>query len=1084
MPINTDLETILSSIEGLPEFSSLMSSLQNKRTVHAAGLTGSMEALTILLINRITKKPVVAVLPDDDEAEFLADELNAMCNSDNPDTAFFFPGTHEYKDSPLVLNPRQTGEQNRALAAVNSGSFSFFVCSHTGMMQRVPEPARFSERVVFIEKGKTVSPMSIVERLVEFGYTREICTERPGEVSLRGGILDVFPFSGSRPCRIEFLGDTVDSLRMYNPVTQRSTGPAESITVVPTIDTWKGDLTDLTAYFPEGVIAYVRDRDRVRAQADKVWKLYAESFTDPHHVIDTISCNPLVLVSSLAGPEADITFRSRYVSIPEKAPSPIRKALQDMAQSQRIVLSCKDRREKEHLKEYLNLVDDPLPGVRVSVTPIHTGFALPGAGLAVLTGQDVFGRKRKRSIQDRYDIGVPVRDLSSLKNGDFVVHIDHGIGKYRRLEKITVDSVEQECLSIEYEGGDKLYVPLESIDRIQKYSGREGAAVKISRLGTGAWERIKARTKESVKKIAKELITLYAERYNSRGFAFSADTAWQRSLEAGFAYEETPEQAGAIRDVKRDMESSSPMDRLICGDVGFGKTEVALRAAFKAVNDSKQVAILVPTTILAQQHFTTFSLRLSPYPVTIGMLSRFKTRREQLEIISGLSSGDVDIVIGTHRLLSKDVSFKDLGLLIIDEEQRFGVKQKEKLRALKKNVDSLSMSATPIPRTLQFSMSGIRDMSLITTPPVDRLPIHTEVAPFSERIIIDAISRELDRGGQIFFVHNRVKSINAVARMINRLVPDARLVVAHGQMDGKSLEKVMYDFSMHKYDVLVSTMIIESGLDMPRVNTLIVHRADQLGLAQLYQIRGRVGRSGKRAYAYLLTPPFHLLSHEAVKRLRTIEEFTELGAGFEIARRDLEIRGAGNFFGIEQSGSMDAVGAELYNKLIQEAVTEVKQETMDVTPEPDEIICSVTSHLSAFLPEQYVPDEGTRLDLYRRLSMARTHKQVKDIRDELTDRFGPLPRQAETMILMAEIRISGQKKGFKRIAVSKEDARLYLDESWPARFDSPELFTEYVRSFYTKSDNPVRFLKGGQFGVRVSAGQHDTFSAVKKLLQS
>ncbi|MCD6117065.1 transcription-repair coupling factor [bacterium] len=1075
------LSQILSRIYESGPFRNLLKETLAHKDIHISGITGSLEAVLLYLLREEAGRTFLVVLPDEDQAEALADEINSVSGLEH---AFFFPGGQDYKDAPLILNPRKAGMQSRALSSLSSGKAAFIVTDASGFIQKVPEPDAFADKMASLSPGLNISMESLIKKLFNFGYTREAVTERPGEISLRGGILDIFPFSSSVPYRAEFFGNTIDSLRIFNPATQRSVRRAESLTLLPSIQTWEESLSTLAAWMPEGSILFFRDRDTVMANAEKIFITNSEVFEDPVTVQKTSSSFTQILSSSLSGSSPVINFKSRSVSIPETSPKLIRKILAEASEHSTVFISCRDEKEKGRIQAFLNLNEDPADNFVIGISPLNSGFDLTGQNLTVITGRDIFGRSRLKRKRAEFTSGSPIRELSSLKRGDFVVHIDHGIGRYIKLDKINVGGTEQECLSIEYQGGDILYVPLDSMERIQKYSGREGASVQISKLGTGAWEKLKARTKDSVKKIAKELISLYSERHHKPGFAFSPDTPWQKNLEANFVYEETFDQAKAIEEVKTDMESSRPMDRLICGDVGFGKTEVALRASFKAVNDSKQVAVLVPTTILAQQHFNTFRQRLSGFPVTIEMLSRFRSGKEQSKIIDGLKTGEIDIVIGTHRLFSKDIIFKDLGLLIIDEEQRFGVRQKEKLKALKKSVDVLSMSATPIPRTLQFSLAGIRDMSLINTPPRDRLPIHTEVVPFRENVIAEAIERELERGGQVFFVHNRVKSIHAVADMVKRLVPSVRLAVAHGQMDGRDLERVMFDFGNGKYDCLISTMIIESGLDMPSVNTLIVHRADQLGLSQLYQIRGRVGRSGNRAYAYLLTPPFHLLSQEAVKRLRTIEEFTELGAGFQIARRDLEIRGAGNFFGLEQSGIMDAVGAELYTKLIEEAVKEIKSESDNIEQAPPEISCSVSSHLSAFLPDLYVKDENLKLDIYRRLSLARGLKQITNIEDELKDRFGPLPKEADTLLESARISILGRERGFKRISIAEAEVRLFLDESWPERFETPELFSMYLRSFTTGSEHNVHFLKGDKFGIKISTGKHNPFDITKKLLQS
>jgi transcription-repair coupling factor (superfamily II helicase) len=600
------------------------------------------------------------------------------------------------------------------------------------------------------------------------------------------------------------------------------------------------------------------------------------------------------------------------------------------------------------------------------------------------------------------------------------------------LETIMVDGRKRDCLLIYYAGDDKLYVPIEEFARVQKFAGKEGAPA-LSRLGTGAWERAKARAKRAIMEMAEELIALYARRQALPGFAFVPDTQWQRELEAAFPYEETPDQEKAIADIKADMERPSPMDRLVCGDVGYGKTEVAIRAAFKAVESGKQVAVLVPTTILAQQHLGTFRERLAPFPVNIDMLSRFRQPKEAKTVKEGLKNGTIDIVIGTHMLLQKGIEFKDLGLLIVDEEHRFGVTHKEKIRKLKTQVDTLTLTATPIPRTLQLSLLGARDMSVINTPPKDRLPIMTEVALFADRIIFEAVERELARGGQVFFVHNRVESIEAIYGFLKRLLPAAQIGVGHGQMAERSLEKVMLNFLEKKYQVLLATTIIESGLDIPSVNTIIINRADKLGLAQLYQLRGRVGRSTRRAYAYLLVPPLKMLTEKARKRLRAIEEFTELGSGYHLALRDLEIRGAGNILGAQQHGFIEEVGFDLYCRLLEEAVAEIKK----TAPPPEKIDIKMQTDLDLFIPESYVDDPNLRVELYRTISEIADSERLKAFADEMEDRFGPLPEAAKNLLNLTEARILAARLGVKRLVY--KSGELFLEFPGEREFTKSEI---------------------------------------------
>ncbi len=686
----------------------------------------------------------------------------------------------------------------------------------------------------------------------------------------------------------------------------------------------------------------------------------------------------------------------------------------------------------------------PSQRIFVARAPIRSGYRLDDIGIVVLTDSEIFGAPRMARIRKRSHEAIPISSVLDLKEGDWVVHVNHGIGYYRGIHKMKTQGVEREYLLLEYAHGDKLYVPTDQIDRVQKYIGGEGTPPVIHRLGGSEWARTTKRVSKAVEELAKELVELYAWRQALEGHAFSPDTPWQQELESSFPYEETPDQLQAIRDVKRDLESPRAMDRLICGDVGYGKTEVAIRAAFKVVCDGRQVAVLCPTTVLAQQHFNTFSERLAAFPIKIEMLSRFRSRSEQKEVIEGLKYGTVDIVIGTHRLLSKDVQFKDLGLLVIDEEQRFGVRHKEKLKMLKKTVDTLTMTATPIPRTLHMSLSGIRDMSVINDPPEGRMPIKTFVKEADSETIRQAIVREIDRGGQVFFVHNRVENIEQVADQVQKLVPYARVDIAHGQMPEAQLEKVMMDFYEHRFDVLVCTTIIESGLDIPNANTIIINEADKLGLAQLYQLRGRVGRSDRQAYAYLLYKPDKVISEVAEKRLDAIREFTELGSGFRIALRDLEIRGAGNLLGPEQSGQMAAVGFDLYCQLLARAVAEVKGEEVEEVELPP-----VDLPVDAYIPQDYMPNEAHRILFYKKLAAVKSVDELQSVQDEMEDRYGDPPRAVWSMLAIIRLRIRCHQLGIESISPFKNQIRINFGPGVRLDLDiRKELSKQYPRHYW------------------------------------
>jgi transcription-repair coupling factor (superfamily II helicase) len=728
------------------------------------------------------------------------------------------------------------------------------------------------------------------------------------------------------------------------------------------------------------------------------------------------------------------------------------------------VILCDNAGQRDRLGEMLGDRNATL-----GIGLVSAGFALPGAGLAVLTDHEIFSRYRRRRRRLKKTGGLSIAELSTLKTGDFVVHEDHGVGVYRGMQRLTLGGQETDCVEIAYAETDRLFVPVQQLALVSRYAAGEGARPALHRLGSPAWQKTRARAKRAIQDMAESLIRSYAARRALEGHAYKPDTVWQREMEASFPYEETADQLKAIEEVKQDMESARPMDRLICGDVGYGKTEVAIRAAFKAVQDGRQVAVLVPTTILAQQHLQTFRERLADFPVRIEVLSRFRTAREQKETLAALKRGEVDVLIGTHRLLSKDVSFPKLGLVVIDEEHRFGVAQKERIRQMTRLVDVLAMTATPIPRTLNLSLAGARDMSVIETPPRDRLPVHTEILEFDDEVIADAVLREIDRDGQVFYVHNRVETIHNAALALQKLVPQVRVAVAHGQMAERELERVMLEFLDRRWDVLVSTMIVESGLDIPSVNTLIVDRADTLGLAQLYQLRGRVGRSAHRAFAYLLVPSRRVLTEDAEKRLRVIEEFDDLGVGFKIALRDMEIRGAGNLLGPEQHGFILGLGFDLYLKLLEEAVAELKGESAQASPEP-----RLLTDWPAFLPEEYVAYEHDKLDLYRRLAEARDHAAVDELTLEMIDRFGQLPPPAVALVELRRLRLLGAGAGAESLRAFQDVVEILLRRP---------LAPQHIRELVAAAEFQIEFVTGREFGLRVRGSGLQLLDRARRVLQ-
>jgi transcription-repair coupling factor (superfamily II helicase) len=1050
-------------------------------SVDIKGLAGSMKTLFLSLVSARLGPVILAVFPDREEAEWAAEEMDVLLGGDQ---SAFFPGGEGEDSDKVQLNPRRTGMRMEVLRDLVLTRLKFVSTTADGAMQKLPPPASLEQALVRLSGGAERNLSGLVGSLVDFGYVRESMVGAPGEFSLRGGILDVFPLTGEPPHRIEFFGDRIESIRTFDVATQLSYASAGDLVLVPAPSIEKEPTASLFHYLPEKSLVFLEDPEWMMAQIEKERQKERKGIWDPETFESLLRPFPVCRYHTLTGGSncADLGGRSPFKPGPH-VPD-IRRGLSSLtAKNEPVWILCENESQKKRLSDVLQLADDPIPDVRLVIGPLKRGFSLPEPAGHVLTESDLFGRIFRKRKKERFRDGIPIRELSSLQPGDFVVHVDHGIGKYLGLEKIRVHDTERECLAVLYLEGDKLYVPVEKMERVQKYRGREGLDPVLSKLGGGQWERLKARTKESVKAVARELIALYSSRQTLPGHSFPPDSTWQKELEASFPYEETADQATAIDDVRQDMEKPRPMDRLVCGDVGYGKTEVAVRAAFKCVTDGKQAAVLVPTTILAQQHYRTFRERLGRFPVSVEMLSRFRSPKEQKHIVEKAKTGKIDVLIGTHRLISRDVGFRNLGLLVIDEEQRFGVRHKEKLKTLRQSVDVLTLSATPIPRTLYFSLMGIRDMSLINTPPKDRRPIITEVLPFSEDVIVEAIRRETSRGGQVFFVHNRIHSIFAVADMIKRLVPGLAVAVAHGRMEAHELERVMLDFDRGLYQCLVSTTIIESGLDLPNVNTLLINRADQMGLAQLYQLRGRVGRSDHQAYAYLFTPPFELLSPESVKRLRTIEEFTELGSGFQIAQRDLEIRGAGNLLGVEQSGNMDALGYDLYMKLVEEAVREIREEKGEEPVEPAGVDCQVDVDEPAFLPETYVDDESLRVNLYRRLAVLRAPQEVDAFESELKDRFGPMPAEARNLLESARLRLEGAARGFRKVALERNHLRLIFDDTWSGRFPDPEQFSKRIRLIVDSMPPPVRFLQKGGFGMIIPLEGLDPFLEAKNILQ-
>jgi len=936
-----------------------------------AGLTPAAKALAAVSAARGSSGLTLLVVPTDKDVESLVSDarffygaLEGASEADVERAVLPLPSLQV--DPYRGMNPhfRVAAARARALHGAATGTARLIVASAAALLPRVSTPDRLLRAARAVKSGTEIEPQDLADLLVDAGFTREDPVDEHGSFTIRGGIVDVFPAGDLEPARIEFVGDMVESLRRFDPATQRSTGPTDQLLIVPLRERFDDDAAAVSVIdflgASRGVRVIVSEYEQVEEQARKVRDQLETSYGDASsrgHVVALPPDEAFLTWPDIDGRTSSAP-RLEELAVGEESEVrhvPCQPAMEFRGRVNDWVAEIRELRERgdtilfiadshgraertvEILREY-DVVAVPVEEVEaahavtvlVSVGSLSRGFRLPDAGLQIYAETDVFEEERRPADKRQNLAKTFLSDLRDLKVGDLVVHVDHGIGEFVGLKQLGVrgaGDAPQEFLELRYSGDDKLFVPVERLDLVQKYTG--GARPALDRLGGTTWEKAKTRVKKAMRDMAEELLKLYAQRKAVPGHAFGADTHWQEEFEDAFPYELTPDQSKAIADIKRDMETPTPMDRLLCGDVGYGKTEVAMRAAFKAVMDSKQAAFLAPTTVLAFQHLKTLRDRFAGFPVVIDMVSRFRTKQEIKATLDGVTAGKVDIIVGTHRLLSKDVTFRDLGLLVVDEEQRFGVAHKERIKQMRKKVDVLTMTATPIPRTLNMSLVGIRDMSIIETPPKDRLSIQTNVVKFDAPVIERAIRNEVARGGQVYFVHNRVESIFSIAHLLQRLVPEARIVVGHGQMGEEELERAMLGFVERRFDVLLATTIVENGLDIPNANTIIINRADRYGLSQLYQLRGRVGRSDRAAYAYLLIPPQESLSPVARKRLAAIKEFSDLGSGFRVAALDLEIRGAGNLLGGEQSGHIDAVGFEMYMKLLEESVRELKGEEIE-----------------------------------------------------------------------------------------------------------------------------------------------------------
>ena len=1082
----TDIQERLRSVPFFEDARTAALGLEDGASLRLKGAVGSLPAFVLADLAQASPGPIIALTAESEGADYLRSDLEQLMGGDG--RVLFLPPTgRSAYDDEQVSDSLPLVQRADALGQLRSGFEGVLVTSVEAISELVPPPDTVGQETMSVRVGDEVPPEDLIDRLTGQGFSHVEFVSEPGEIALRGGILDVYPFAGGYPVRLEFFGDEVDQIREFDPQSQRSITRLETARLVPNLDGDRylegGHVTALS-YLPDAPVAAFDSERLVETANDRFQEATAEhaqrSADLENRQVGAANGETLPPPQSryLTGADLEAALASRkrvlfgtFSSagtrelVLEATPQPSYNG--DLARFRADVegdpntaytVLCDSGSQKNRLWELLggDLESGKRPVVDLEVESLHEGFRVPAADLAVYTDHQLFDRYHRPTSRKRAKArgGLSLREVKALRPGDFVVHVDYGIGKFAGLQTISVRDQKQEAVRLLFKGGDELFVNVAALHKLHKYSGKEGHQPKLTKLGTGAWERLKSRTKKRVKDIARDLIQIYAKRRASQGFAFKADTIWQRELEAAFDYEETPDQDAAIEAIKEDMQQPTPMDRLVCGDVGFGKTEVAVRAAFKALQDGKQVAIVVPTTVLARQHTETFTKRMGRFPVKIAQLSRFVSKADQKEVIAGLADGTVDVVIGTQRVLSKDIAFKDLGLLIVDEEQRFGVGAKEKLRKLRPNVDTLTLTATPIPRTLQFSLLGARDLSLIQTPPANRQPVITEIHTFSQDLIRDAVLYEVNRGGQVFFIHNRVQTIDEMAAMVRALVPDVRIRTAHGQMPAKALEDTMMAFMDREFDVLVSTTIVESGIDVSNANTMIVNHAERHGLADLHQLRGRVGRSDARAFCYLLVPSVHSLTKEARQRLQAVEEFSDLGAGFNLSMRDLDIRGAGNMLGAEQSGFIEDVGFETYHKILDEAVQELRHEEFaelfsdqDTAPPPPEPTVDVEDDV--FIPQGYVSNPVERLNLYRRLADLEDADAIAAFRTELEDRFGPAPDEIDTLLSLAQMRLPAMRLRLPR--VTWKNRRLFLTVPEP----SEDAY------FHTRLFNPLLEALGG-----------------------
>jgi transcription-repair coupling factor (superfamily II helicase) len=1073
---------------------------REKHQIEISNLEGSSLSFVISSIYKIVQNPLLVILNDKEEAAYYLNDLDQLLDSKNKSLrqdVLFYPGSYrrpyqiEDTDNANVLLRAEV------LNRINSQKKPAVIVTYSdALFEQVITKSELNRNTIKINVGEEISLDFIDELLLEYKFNKVDFVTEPGEFAVRGGIIDVFSFSNDNPYRIEFFGDDIDSIRTFDIETQLSIEKLKKINIIPNIENkmLEEKRESFLKYISSKTIVLAKNIELSRNRLNKLFSKAEDTFQNLTGELkrakpEELFCNGEKIVNQLYNfsliklesiKSIDQQKSIVFSTIPQPAFNKqfnllIENLNQNTKNGFTNYLFCDNEKQAKRFHDIFDDVEGEIK-YKTITSPLYQGFVDKDLKIACYTDHQIFERYHKFKLKSGFTKkqSISLKELTHLEIGDYVAHIDHGIGKFGGLHKIDVEGKKQEAIKLIYGDRDILYISIHALHKITKYNGKDGKVPKIHKLGSNVWKKLKQKTKARVKHIAYNLIELYAKRKLQKGFSFNPDSYMQHELEASFIYEDTPDQFSSTQDVKDDMEKDQPMDRLVCGDVGFGKTEIAIRAAFKAVDNGKQVAILVPTTILAFQHAKTFTERLKDFPVSVDYLNRFRTTKQRKEIISGLADGSIDIVIGTHQLVNKKVVFKDLGLLIIDEEQKFGVAVKDKLKTLKENIDTLTLTATPIPRTLQFSLMAARDLSVIKTPPPNRHPIETNVTRFNEEIIRDAIQYEISRGGQIFFIHNRIENINEVAGLIQRLVPDAKIGIGHGQIEGKKLERLMLGFINNEFDVLVSTTIVESGLDVPNANTIFINNANNFGLSDLHQMRGRVGRSNKKAFCYFITPPYHVMTDDARKRIQALELHSDLGSGFNIAMKDLEIRGAGDLLGGEQSGFINDIGFETYQKILNEAIEELKENEFkelykDEAKKPKEFVkdVQIDTDFEILFPDDYINSISERLKLYKELSDLKLEEEIIDFEKRLIDRFGELPIQVVDLLDSVRIKWLAKKVGLERVILKQKRLIGYFVSDQKSDYYQSDIFTKLLKYVQQNGKTSVMKEKETKKGLRL-----------------